>query len=409
MSLERPLESLSDDELLRGLADLLRQSRRAESDLVAHIGEVETRRLYAREASPSMFVYCTDVLHLSEAEAYLRITAARAARQHPVLLHMLADGRLHLSGIAKLAPHLTPLNRDLLLSRAVHRSKRQIEELVAELAPRPDVPGMVRKRPSRPTPSNKEAIPSNREDAGVTVLPIPDGVVFSPDLSFSSVSFASSRREDAVPPPVPAPPALLQPLAPGRYRVQFTASAELRDKLERLRALLRSEVPDGDLAAIIEKAVTEKLERLEARRFGRTSSPRKNPAPSRPDPSSRHIPAAVRRAVHRRDGGRCCFMDAYGRRCSERHRLEYHHRHPFALGGGHDPNNICLMCRTQNRYLAEVDYGTKALARHWGPARVAGPTTGTRLSSNSAGPAPEPVPRELPEEKLAAARWTELR
>jgi hypothetical protein len=187
MSLERPLESLSDDELLRGLADLLSQSRRAESALVAHIAEVETRRLYAREAVPSMFVYCLDVLHLSEAEAYLRITEARAAREHPVLLHMLADGRLHLSGIAKLASHLTPQNRDLLLSRAVHRSKRQIEELIAERAPRPDVPGVLRKLPSRPTPSHQAVAVDEapgagdplarcrgREEAGVTVLPIPD-------------------------------------------------------------------------------------------------------------------------------------------------------------------------------------------------------------------------------------------
>jgi hypothetical protein len=373
MALERPLESLSDDELLRRLADLLGQSRRAESDLVAHIAEVETRRLYAREAAPSMFVYCMEVLHLSEAEAYLRLTAARAAREHPVLLEMLADGRLHLTGIARLAPCLTPENRDILLSRAVHRSKRQIEELVAELAPRPDVPGVLRKLPSRPAPSNPE-------DAGVTVLPIPDEVVSSPDVFSSSEASSPSRRPDAVPlpvpppvpSPVPAPPFLFSPLAPDRYKVQFTAGAELRDKLLRLRALLRSEVPDGDLAAIIEKAVSEKLDRLEARRFGRTSSPRKSPARMPPDLSSRHIPAAVRRAVHRRDGGRCCFVDARGRRCSERHRLEYHHRHPFGLGGGHDPDNICLMCRTHNRYLAEVDYGTKALARHWGPARRRG-------------------------------------
>ena len=171
MSLERPLESLSDDDLLRGLADLLRQSRRAESDLVAHIAEVETRRLYARAAASSMFVYCMDVLHLSEAEAYLRITAARTVREHPVILDMLADGRLHLSGIAKLAPHLTPQNRDLLLSRAIHRSKRQIEELVAELAPRPDVPGVLRKLPSRPTPSNQEAIPSNRKTPALRSYP----------------------------------------------------------------------------------------------------------------------------------------------------------------------------------------------------------------------------------------------
>jgi hypothetical protein len=97
MSIECSLAHLSDDELLRRLADILAQSRRSESDLVAHIGEVDARRLFAREASPSMFVYCTGRLHLSEAEAYLRIAAARAAREHPMLLAMLADGRLHLS------------------------------------------------------------------------------------------------------------------------------------------------------------------------------------------------------------------------------------------------------------------------------------------------------------------------
>jgi len=70
--------------LLRRLAELTQQSRRVEADLVAHVGEVDARRLYAREASPSMFAYC-EVLHLSEAEAYLRIVAARASREHPEL------------------------------------------------------------------------------------------------------------------------------------------------------------------------------------------------------------------------------------------------------------------------------------------------------------------------------------
>ena len=143
------LTSFSDDDLLRRLSDLLGQSRRDEADLVAHIGEVDRRRLYAREASPSMFGYCTDVLHLSEAEAYLRIAAARAAREHPILLTLLADGRLHLTAIAKLAPHLTLENREALLNRAAHRSKREIEELVAEISPRPDAPAVMRKLPDK--------------------------------------------------------------------------------------------------------------------------------------------------------------------------------------------------------------------------------------------------------------------
>jgi hypothetical protein len=143
------LHSVPDDELLRRLGELVSQSRRVEADLVWHIGEVDVRRLFARDAFPSMFAYCIAALHLSEAEAYLRITVARAARRHGVLLEMLRDGRLHLRGIAMLAPLLTEENRDSLLLRASHLSKREMERLVAELSPRPDVVSGIRKVPER--------------------------------------------------------------------------------------------------------------------------------------------------------------------------------------------------------------------------------------------------------------------
>src|SRR5262245_36060752 len=88
------LQAVPDDELLRRLGELVSQSRRVEAELVAHIGEVDERRLFARFAFPSMFAYCTQALHLSEAEAYRRIRVARAARRFPVLFEMLRDGRL---------------------------------------------------------------------------------------------------------------------------------------------------------------------------------------------------------------------------------------------------------------------------------------------------------------------------
>ena len=133
-------------------------------------GEVDQRRLYARQAS-SMFVYCTETLHLSGAEAFLRIAVARAARKHPVLLSMLEDGRLHLSGIAKLAPVLTEANRDALLARAEHKTKRKIEELVAEVAPKPDVADAMRKLPERREPSKPAPAVEQRPDA-VASLPV---------------------------------------------------------------------------------------------------------------------------------------------------------------------------------------------------------------------------------------------
>ena len=72
--------------------------------------------------------------------------------------------------------------------------------------------------------------------------------------------------------------------------MQFTASAGLLEKLERLRALMRSQVPDGDLGAVIEAAVAEKLERLEARRFAATARPRKDLTTTDTSTSSRRIP-----------------------------------------------------------------------------------------------------------------------
>jgi hypothetical protein len=363
MEHNRPLQGIPDDELLHRLAQLVRDSRCVDSDLVAHIAEVDERRLYIREAVPSMFSYCTEVLHLSEAEAYLRIAAARASREHPVLLAMLGDGRLHLTAIAKLAPHLTPENRDVLLARATHRSKREVEELVAELSPRPDVFSAIRKLPEPGERAQPMAAPSSADAPAASSLFAPSGAPQERELRPDGVRHAGATR--AVAPP------LVEPLAPARYKVQFTASAELRDKLERLRALMRSKIPDGDLAAIIEEAVTEKLERLEARRFGATKKPRKRLAETNTSASSRHIPAAVRRVVHGRDGERCSFVDAQGRRCTARAWLEYHHRRPFGYGGDHRPELVALMCKSHNSHLAEHDYGVEKMAEHRRSARRA--------------------------------------
>jgi len=176
--------------------------------------------------------------------------------------------------------------------------------------------------------------------------------------------------------PVPA----LQPLSPARYKVQFTAGAALHEKLERLRGLLRSDVPDGDLGAVVEKAVDLMLERLEARKYGRTRSPRKKRAPC--DPSSRDIPAEVKRTVYDRDGGQCTFVDETGRRCPEGHRLEYHHRQPFGRGGGKETGNICLLCHRHNLYVAELDYGKEVMSRYAGAStRPAGATLSGKSSS----------------------------
>jgi len=444
------VQALSDSELLRRLSEAVRQSRRNEVGLVTLIAEVDARKLYARRSCSSMFAYCTELLHLSEHEAYLRIAVARASRKHPVLLTMLRDGRLHLAAIAKLGPHLTEANRDRVLKRAVHKTKLQVEELVAELIPRPDTPPVVRKLPARFEPSMGQApppphslLPSHPHplahpqpspdpkpsgDAQTSGRPGPQlgpDRVEGPALNAASAETSSAPSAPTPSAPAPSPPATgwpvrppshrpsVEPLAPARYRVQFTASAELREKLVRLQNLMRSQVPDGDLETLIDDAVSEKLERLEAKRFARTRAPRKTLADADPTPSSRHIPAPVRRAVHERDGGRCTYEDASGRRCTARDRLEFHHhRRAFARGGDHSVDNLRLMCRTHNRLLAEEEYGKAKMARHAQPRSPHGhapeisppssPAAGTP-STRRPAPAPSPASRREPGGRTPAA------
>jgi len=260
------------------------------------------------------------------------------------------------------------------VGRAAHRTKREVEELIAELAPRPDAPTVVRKLPDRgactaPVPALRHASPDTQlgldrvELSGLRQTPETSMAGLQPDVGGTAPAEAV-QPSGTVLNRVAPDGTRVEPLSPGRYRIQFTASAALRDKLERLQGLMRSSVPDGDLAAIIEHAVTEKLERLEARRFAKTNDPRKGLANSDTSPSSRHIPAAVRRAVHERDGGRCRYVDGQGHRCTARGDLEFHHQHPFGHGGDHSPEGISLSCRTHNRYLAEVDYGRQPMAKH---------------------------------------------
>jgi len=368
MTRTHQLQSISDDDLLRRLTELVQQSRRVEAELIAHIDEVDDRRLFAREACSSMFAYVFEVLHLSEPEAYLRITVARATRKHPMLLAMLGDGRLHLSGIAILAPHLTEENREEVLARAAHKSKRQIEELAAELAPKPDVPSTIRKLPAQP-PAPAGQLRPDRVGSSTPEVPVPPTQAAKPG-----------------PPTLPVPPVSPrpEPLSPDRYRIQFTASRELRDKLERLQSLM-----NGDLAAVIEAAVTDKLERIEAKRYGETKNPRKKVEDTDTSPRSRYIPAAVKRIVRRRDSGQCRFVDKNGRRCTERRGLEFHHHDPFGRGGDHDPDQISLMCHAHNAYLAEREYGKEVMdqfRRPGGRVSEAAPGYGLQCTLTAAWP-----------------------
>src|SRR4051794_22005549 len=139
------LAEISDTRLRSGLA----AGYRTEARIIAHLAEVEQRKLHLKDGSASLYDYCTRILCLSNSEAFHRITASRVARKFPVVFRLIEQRQLHLTAVCLLRDYLTPENHRELLAEASHKTKWQVQELLARRFPRPDVESRVRKLPAR--------------------------------------------------------------------------------------------------------------------------------------------------------------------------------------------------------------------------------------------------------------------
>jgi len=273
------LRRLSNRQLLARLSHMAQNERSATAALVAHLCEMDRRGLHRDQGYGSLFDYCVRVLRLSESAAYLRIHAARLGRRYPEVLRYLAQGELHLSALKLLGPKLTCENHQELLQVAAGKCKRDLEALLAERFAAPEAETVIRKLPQSAPGRAAEPLsllspPVAEQAASKAAVPAP---------APARASAAASR---------PAPPPLT-PLSPQRFKVQFTASQALHDKLQTARRLTRHRHPGGDVAAVVEQALELLIEREMKRQFGQTSRPRARRKP--PKPGSRHIPAEVRR------------------------------------------------------------------------------------------------------------------
>ena len=247
-----------------------------------------------------------------------------------MVLEQLASGSLTLTNLRLLAPHLTAGNVEALTKEAAHKSKHEVEQLIARVRPQPPVPSAIRKLPER----------SRLSRWWLTT-------VFAPNPRSAPVLLPA-----AVPPP--SRPAIVQPLAPERYKVQFTVSSETREKLRRVQDLMRHIIPNGDVAAIFDRALSLLLEDLEKRKVGATEQPTRHATRTLLDHGT------FRRASGGRCGsatsGRCAYVGSHGR-CAETGFLEFHHVEPYAAGGRAVVENIELRCKAHNAYEAELFFG----------------------------------------------------
>jgi 5-methylcytosine-specific restriction endonuclease McrA len=368
------LAVLSHSQLLHRFGDLVCRDRRCTAEMLGVIAEVDQRKLWATRACPSMFAFCVEHFHMSEAVTAKRIWAARTARRFPVIFKMVARGELHLSAIHQLAKHLTDDNHRTLLNRAKHKSSREVERLVAEIAPKPDVPSRVR------------ALPRRRETEIPNTLSIVTGRESGVEVEVATTASSGSRAGTENAPandsalaavlPTTNPPSETRParrnnkpvvaLSPRRYKVEITVDQDTHDKLRMLEDLLSLQHADADPATIVSRALDLLLTETLKKKAALTDRPhRKHGGDGSQHETTRQrtIPAVIRREVWTRDGGRCAFVDESGKRCSGTRTVEYHHIRPYGKGGGHEVDNIALRCRAHNHHQADLDFGREFMDR----------------------------------------------
>ncbi|KAB2892999.1 MAG: hypothetical protein F9K40_17495 [Kofleriaceae bacterium] len=360
-------DQVSDDTLLAELATLVANERQTTAALLAHLAEVDERELYLPAACSSMHAYCTDVLHFAEEVAFKRIRAARAARRFPAIFEAIADGRMHVTGVVMLAPHFRDDNVEELLAAASHRSKADIEKLVARLAPRPDLPERLTR-----IPGNGQANETLQLDP-VTGQVDPDPV-------------SGQGKVDLDPVPDRA---RVQARAPDRYGLQVTIGEATRDKLLRAQALLRHRNPSGDLEEVIDRALDALLAVLEKEKFGKTSRPRAAKARAA-DADPRYVPNEVRRVVTERDGEQCAFVSAEGVRCIERGFLELDHRTLVCRGGRPSAGEMRWLCGPHNQFEAERLLGKAFMREKREQARARRATADEPLATGDGQVAEDP-------------------
>jgi hypothetical protein len=326
------LSKLNDDELISRLDRLASAERKALPEMLACLSAVEDRGLHLDRSFSSMLEYCVERLKWSEGAAMQRLVVAKTAALYPEVYSYLQDGLLNLSAVSRLSAHLTPANSMEILSRAAGRKRAYLDEMLKQL------------RAS--SPAAVDPALESVELPSVDVLPFAEGVI----------------PADAVPAAADAPipsATLLGPIpTEPRERLSFLANESVRHDLDRSRRLLKRRCPSGSLEDVVAYLLRDFLRRCDPslRAAAAERPPRER--------QTRGIPQWVKDRVWKRDGGCCTYASLSGRRCTRREMLEYDHILPWARGGSSDdPENIRLLCRAHNLFLARRIFGGRVPPR----------------------------------------------
>ena len=335
------LEGLSTEQLDRSVEKLVRAEKRNVALVIMHIAEMSRRKGHLERGYKNLFDYCTRRLNLSEGSVARRIQVANVVRRFPQILVVLSENRMSLTVAGLLAPVLTESNVEKLLSDCAGMSRREVEEYLVALRPKPVFAPSIRKAPSPPSPP-----------------------------------LVLQAAQPEVPPPTTRPiprvsPSILEPARPEVFNFRFAANRRFKEKFERLAEVLGVQNPLQHMAELMEQAIDIALDkkdvkRKHARRLAKAKNADNSPQKSslgKISTKNRYIPTHTRERVHARAGYQCEFRAKDGTQCSARTGLEIDHLLPFALYRSHDEKFLRLLCRSHNRLAAEKVFGTEFIQK----------------------------------------------
>lgn len=366
---EYALDHVPDSVLLDDLRRYYFQERGTRAIVLAHIAEVDERKLYAPAGYSSMFVYCVEALGMSKNRALKRIQAARTARRFPAIFPMLCDGVLCLGGVCLLAPHLTPENDQELLDAARGKTSLEIEAYLHRRFPPPEslplAPVPVSPRPadldSEAVENASEPIEYSSRNTMTSLSPQTlDGHLTPSRCVPGGREFVGSAARGAATPSV-LPPAS-PPAQPNLAPVRVLMDDAMQKDLHYLQILVGDRAGSG-ATKVVRRALRLMIHVMEKRLFARS---RQRSASVNP----RSISTDVKSVVWQRDGGRCTFLAESGNRCTATHLLEFDHVQPVARGGRSTVENLRLRCPTHNQLEAERVFGAEFMKAKRAAARA---------------------------------------
>jgi hypothetical protein len=266
------LRGLSNRDLLSRVKDLVSRERAVTLDILAHLIEVERRRLHVGLGYASMFDYCARHLGYSSSSAARRIHTARCLRDYPEVFPLLEKNEVNLSTVSLVSSILTRENYKDILERIRGKSQKEVEGIVADYRP----PVSMRDR-ARPVwvavPSSGPAEPKART-AGALFSPASGGDR-EPEVPMTG---SAARGSDSAAPRDTASTQRTSRCdssrcgsgktpnsAGGTVRfekkqfVQFVASEQFVKKLERAKALLSNGRGELSYERVLEAALDEFL------------------------------------------------------------------------------------------------------------------------------------------------------